>query len=907
MALRPALFGLAMTTCCTMFDAATADAQSVIANFGNKFMRTYSQNGVDEVPSITHPLERAPNGFMMLGLQHPGQFSQSLALRTGADGAITWSKTYDDNNPNKYIGYDVCPIGIGHFAIAGYRECQIPVSNNKYCEAVRGDMVVTRIDGLGNVVWTRAYGENTFKEIPSAIIKTKDNGLMVAGYKVDNEPEQEGDVYLLKLRGDGSVEWTKHYNNFQWNYISYDVRQTSDDGYITVGRFKRNGDQTAFIFKVSSNGTPEWFREIGAANSYDAFYSVEITSSGDYIASGERGGNMYIAKINANGTLAWAKSYNGGTRDIAYDIKKDGNNAFVVGGEVNGSRACLMRIDANGAVQWAKTYLPTGSSATSARSVLVMGLGYAISGHSTSANSDLLLVKTDQNGDAGCNTSNVSLTTTNLGDGLASITMQTMTNDAEKSDVTGPTNVAKTSTLYCYANVDWPMEEAQLGDLTYAHHGGLSQGGGLTSDPTSEPATLDGTAWTSEAIWVRTNPDEVLTDRPVGVRYANELAHQRPTFNKRINYVYVLIENVGSVPTSPGSVAVHWSVSSSNLAWPANWTDESGEGLSGMVGATVVPSIPAGESYVAEIPWHNPSAADFGGITPDISFLARYGSPNDPMTFDEGSSTEENVINNNNIIWRNDIIVNEKDMLPGNADGRKYIIIRNTQEEDQTASLVFSIPEWERDISPVADMINVTVDLGQELFDRWMLEGSPGENVEPTEDGRVLLGSPDAVIAGLPLTGGEQFPVAIQFESTDAILPFRQYYHYEVRQEGGNGGVTFQLQFPVGDGALKPAVPAHQGNAVMAGIMLNAHPNPSSSTTTASFHLPEPMQARLAIYAMNGKLVRVLVPESQMKAGMHSAEWDGADAAGAPVANGVYIYRLETPAGVASRQIRIVR
>ena len=71
------------------------------------------------------------------------------------------------------------------------------------------------------------------------------------------------------------------------------------------------------------------------------------------------------------------------------------------------------------------------------------------------------------------------------------------------------------------------------------------------------------------------------------------------------------------------------------------------------------------------------------------------------------------------------------------------------------------------------------------------------------------------------------------------------------------------------------------------------HPNPFNPVTQISFSLEHAGMVSLKVYNIHGQLVRTLVSH-QMQAGVHSIEWDGADADGDPAASGVYFYRLES-------------
>lgn len=70
-------------------------------------------------------------------------------------------------------------------------------------------------------------------------------------------------------------------------------------------------------------------------------------------------------------------------------------------------------------------------------------------------------------------------------------------------------------------------------------------------------------------------------------------------------------------------------------------------------------------------------------------------------------------------------------------------------------------------------------------------------------------------------------------------------------------------------------------------------PNPFNPRTTIQFDLPVSASVALAIYDVNGRLVRTLV-DGTMEAGYHQLIWDGTDANGQAVKSGVYFYRVST-------------
>ncbi|MFC1573129.1 FlgD immunoglobulin-like domain containing protein [Candidatus Eisenbacteria bacterium] len=79
-------------------------------------------------------------------------------------------------------------------------------------------------------------------------------------------------------------------------------------------------------------------------------------------------------------------------------------------------------------------------------------------------------------------------------------------------------------------------------------------------------------------------------------------------------------------------------------------------------------------------------------------------------------------------------------------------------------------------------------------------------------------------------------------------------------------------------------------------------PNPFSPETRIEFDLPQAGPVELAIYSVNGRLIRTLLREDRT-AGSHSATWDGNDDAGVKVSSGVYFYGLTAPGVNESRQM----
>ncbi|HDR00365.1 MAG TPA: T9SS type A sorting domain-containing protein [candidate division WOR-3 bacterium] len=71
-------------------------------------------------------------------------------------------------------------------------------------------------------------------------------------------------------------------------------------------------------------------------------------------------------------------------------------------------------------------------------------------------------------------------------------------------------------------------------------------------------------------------------------------------------------------------------------------------------------------------------------------------------------------------------------------------------------------------------------------------------------------------------------------------------------------------------------------------------PNPFSRLTQIRYQFPREGEALLRVYDASGRVVRTLA-EGRHKPGVYTVTWDGTDARGRTVPNGVYFYRLDAP------------
>lgn len=138
------------------------------------------------------------------------------------------------------------------------------------------------------------------------------------------------------------------------------------------------------------------------------------------------------------------------------------------------------------------------------------------------------------------------------------------------------------------------------------------------------------------------------------------------------------------------------------------------------------------------------------------------------------------------------------------------------------------------------------------------------------------------------------------------------------RQSGPNVGavdtdnlvrlVSDTFTYPSDEAVIKVTLTAGNNTAINPLLSENSpltelvsYPNPFTEKTTLRIELSERLQLGIEIYNMMGQKVRTLAPIQSLTAGVHEFQWDGQTDNGNAVQSGVYVARLQSGNGVASK------
>lgn len=184
------------------------------------------------------------------------------------------------------------------------------------------------------------------------------------------------------------------------------VRQTSDGGYIVIGRQGITfGLSRVILMKTNDSGQVQWTKFIGNPND-NYGHSGQQTSDGGYIITGYTtlpglGANVYIIKTDSNGDTLWTKNYGGATYDIGNEIQQTFDGGYIVAGQTD-MYGWLLKMNINGDTTWTKKIIPISSNGVELTSVQqTSDGGFIVTGVAdfTGTNNDIFLAKTNSDGD----------------------------------------------------------------------------------------------------------------------------------------------------------------------------------------------------------------------------------------------------------------------------------------------------------------------------------------------------------------------------------------------------------------------------------------------------------------------------------------------------------------------------
>lgn len=263
----------------------------------------------------------------------------------------------------------------------------------------RGDGLLLRVNGCGQVVWARAYGSAQRDELQELAV-TPEGGIVAVG--VSQGREGLGDVWVIKTDPNGVLEWSKVLGGAQQDH-SQSIIVTSDGNIVIAGRTYSYGPNSptmhnGWVAKLSMNGELLWSRIFSAAlGSMDVLEIKEArNSAGDWDglvfvggseATGVNNDEVWLGRMSLEGDHLWSVMYGERDDDEPFGFAQKPDGRFVITGRTDNYGATdrdviVLEVGADGSFGWMRRYPGVGTDEGWA--ISVNGSGSVITGSTTS-------------------------------------------------------------------------------------------------------------------------------------------------------------------------------------------------------------------------------------------------------------------------------------------------------------------------------------------------------------------------------------------------------------------------------------------------------------------------------------------------------------------------------------------
>jgi hypothetical protein len=267
-----------------------------------------------------------------------------------------------------------------------------------------------KLDAAGNVLWEAGVGSGVFNGFLADVVETAQGDFVAAGGIGDFE-EDVRYAQLAKLDDSGGAMWHRAYEDPGGSWTTFRaIRPAQDGGFILAGSIETiaGGDlDDMWVLKVGGDGAVEWQKSYGTVGYYDEAEAIEPLPGGGYLLAGNTSSlnpgmsKAWVMRLDDEGGIVWQNSYSeGGTCSAAALIQAETGGYFIAGGalkegEVRGT-PWVMKLDEDGGKEWERIYLFDGYGFAESVSSVSAG-GAVVAGRTDDA--DLWIVGLDGSGE----------------------------------------------------------------------------------------------------------------------------------------------------------------------------------------------------------------------------------------------------------------------------------------------------------------------------------------------------------------------------------------------------------------------------------------------------------------------------------------------------------------------------
>lgn len=304
-------------------------------------------------------IRTSDGGFAISGAINDSIRQLGLLIKFDQNGDSLWSKIYGDTISPGYTAtiYYLCT----QLADDGYILVGLV-----YVASDDNDILVTRTDSVGNVLWSRTYGELHWWELGYSIAQLPEGEFLIGVHRNHSGPGYYIDAGLLKIDSLGNLRWIKYYGgSYDDGVARVDLAQ---DGNYLVGsvyaEVQTNQDypeHKVWLFKTDTAGNVLWQRKFGGVPFTGWCSTVEELSDESIVLSGSgvffdsQGSYGWILKTQPDGDSIWMRRYTyyPFQMNYLYNMEHVSDNGLVLTGFVLGEpeweqSMWVHKLDSNG-------------------------------------------------------------------------------------------------------------------------------------------------------------------------------------------------------------------------------------------------------------------------------------------------------------------------------------------------------------------------------------------------------------------------------------------------------------------------------------------------------------------------------------------------------------------------------
>lgn len=270
---------------------------------------------------------------------------------------------------NEDFGALVAIDGSGNTYAAGQFAGSLTIGQDTFTALADYDSFVVKLGPTGDVLWARHYGSPQYLSLSDLRVDQQGNLVIGGGYSgaVDFGGQTlnaaNGAGFVAKIDAAGTCSWAFSFGASGSDFVTRlaidpagNILATGNFyGPITQfgGSYSGLAGQDPFVFKLDTNGTPQWIKTFGGNVSGDFGLGIAADAAGSVLISGlirgtvtfaggppltaSAGGNGYIAKLDALGSHVWSKLVPGSPSSAASAVAVDAMGRVYATGSFQGT------------------------------------------------------------------------------------------------------------------------------------------------------------------------------------------------------------------------------------------------------------------------------------------------------------------------------------------------------------------------------------------------------------------------------------------------------------------------------------------------------------------------------------------------------------------------------------------